>query len=117
MLINEVQYHKYLEEINNLIDQDPDPSTPEGERIFFLSSVIKEYESKKFFFKKPTVIEAIFFRMEEQNLKKKDLVPYMGSKRKVSDILSGKSNLTVSMIRDLNHFLGIPLDVLVQEVK
>jgi len=57
--------------------------------------------------------------MEEQNLKQKDLIPYIGSKSKVSELLSGKgkSSLTVPMIRKLNQYLGIPLDVLVQETK
>jgi HTH-type transcriptional regulator/antitoxin HigA len=119
MQINEEQYNKYLEEINDLMDKDPDPSTVEGERIFLLALALKEYESKKFFFHKPTVVEAIRFRMEEQNLKQKDLIPYIGSKSKVSEILSGKSksNLTVSMIRKLNQYLGIPLEILVQEAK
>jgi HTH-type transcriptional regulator/antitoxin HigA len=119
MLITEERYNKYLEEINDLMDKDPDPSTPEGERIFLLALALKEYESKNFSFYKPTAVEAIRFRMEEQNLKQKDLIPYIGSKSKVSELLSGKGkcNLTVSMIRKLNQYLGIPLAVLVQETK
>ncbi len=118
MLIqNEEQYIRYLQEINDLIDKDPDPTTPDGERALLLALAIKEYESKHFFFNKPTAIEAIRFRMEEQNLKQKDLIHYIGSKSKVSEILSGKSNLTIAMIRKLNQHLGIPLDVLVHDAE
>ena len=118
MLIhNDEQYKKYLEEINNLIAQDPDLNTPEGERLSLLAMAVKEYEGKHFFFNKPSPIEAIRFRMEEQGLIQNDLIPYIGSKSKVSEILSGKRSLTIPMIRALNHHLGIPLDALIQEAK
>jgi HTH-type transcriptional regulator/antitoxin HigA len=118
MLIhNDEQYKKYLEEINNLIAQDPDLNTPEGERLSLLAMAVKEYEGKHFFFNKPSPIEAIRFRMEEQGLIQNDLIPYIGSKSKVSEILSGKRSLTIPMIRALNQHLGIPLDALIQEAK
>jgi len=117
LISNEEQYSKYLKELNDLIDKDPDLATPEGERASLLALAIKEYEAKHFFFNKPNPVEAIRFRMEEQNLMQKDLIPYIGSKSKVSEVLSGKSNLTVSMIRKLNQHLGIPVDILIQEPK
>jgi HTH-type transcriptional regulator/antitoxin HigA len=116
MLIhNNEQYEKYLNEINDLIAEDPDFDTPAGERLSLLAMAVKEYEDKHFFFTKPSPIEAIRFRMEEQDLIQNDLIPYIGSKSKVSEILSGKRNLTLSMIRALNKNLGIPLDVLIQK--
>jgi len=116
MLIkNDDQYKKYLREIHDLMGLDPDIDTPEGERLLLLTLAIKEYEDKLFFFEKPTPIEAIRFRMEEQGLIQNDLIPYIGSKSKVSEILSGKRNLTIPMIRALNQHLGIPLDSLIQE--
>ena len=53
--------------------------------------------------------------MEQQNLAPKDLIPYLGSRSRVSEILSKKRPLTISMIRSLNVGLGIPADVLIQE--
>jgi len=117
MLIHKEQYKKYLEEFNNLIRQDPDINTPEGKRLSLVAMAIKEYEGNHFFFYKPSPIEAIRFRMEEQDLIQNDLIPYIGSKSKVSEILSGKRRLTIPMIRALNQYLGIPLDVLIQEPK
>ncbi len=112
---NDEQYKKYLEEINNLIAQDPELNTLEGERLSLLAIVVKEYEDNHFFFNKPSPIEAIRFRMEEQGLIQNDLIPYIGSKSRVSEILSGKRKLTRAMIRSLNQNLGIPLDVLMQD--
>jgi HTH-type transcriptional regulator / antitoxin HigA len=118
MLIhNDDQYKKYIKEIHELMGHDPDIDTLEGERLSLLAFAVKEYETKHFFFSKPTPIEAIRFRMEEQNLIQNDLVSYIGSKSKVSEILAGKRNLTITMIRALNTHLGIPLDILIQDSK
>src|SRR5260370_23591430 len=50
--------------------------------------------------------------MEQQGLKQRDLVPYIGSPSKVSEVLSGKRPLTLSMMRSLHSHLGIPANVL-----
>ena len=56
----------------------------------------------------PNPIEAIKFRMEQQQLSQRDLIPYIGSRSKVSEVLAGKRPLTLKMIRALNEGLGIP---------
>ena len=53
--------------------------------------------------------------MEQANLKQKDLVPIFGSKGKVSEVLSGKRELSLAMIRKLVNELGIPAAVFLQE--
>jgi HTH-type transcriptional regulator/antitoxin HigA len=63
----------------------------------------------------PSPVEAIKFRMDQQGLKNKDLVPYIGSKSKVSEVLSGRRELSKTMIRNLVNHLGIPAEVLLQE--
>lgn len=63
----------------------------------------------------PDPIEAIKFRMNQQGMKQVDLVPYIGNKSKVSEVLSGKRPLSLAMIRRLNEGLGIPAGVLLQE--
>ena len=52
--------------------------------------------------------------MEQQGLKRSDLVPYIGSHSTISEVLSGKQNLSLRMIRALNKNLHIPLNVLIQ---
>jgi HTH-type transcriptional regulator/antitoxin HigA len=59
-------------------------------------------------------VELIKLMMDQQNLKKKDLIPYIGSASKVTEVLNGKRNLSLSMIRRLSEGLGIPADVLIQ---
>ena len=60
-------------------------------------------------------VEAIKFHMETQGLTQKDLVPMIGSRSKVSEVLSGTRGITMSMARALHQHLGISADVLLKE--
>ena len=61
----------------------------------------------------PDPIAAIQFRMEQMGLSRKDLEPFIGSRARVSEVLTGKRNLTLSMIRRLRDGLGMSAEVLV----
>lgn len=108
-------YKRALGEAESLVALDPDPGTDEAERLDLLSLLIEKYESEKFPIELPDPLEAIKFRMDEQGLRQRDLIPFIGSKSKVSEVLAGKRSLTVSMIRALHEGLGIPAEVLLQE--
>ena len=112
---SEEEYEGSLTEVERLIALDPEQGTPEADRLELLSTLVESYEKEHFPVDIPDPISAIRFRMEEQGLKQQDLVPYIGSKSRVSEILSGKRSLTLPMIRALNTGLGIPLNVLVDE--
>lgn len=60
-------------------------------------------------------IEAIKFYMAEHSLKQRDLAPMIGSRSKVSEVLSGKRSLTMPMARALHKHLGIPAEALLKE--
>jgi len=110
----EKEYESALAEIHVLVDRDPDPGTPEADRLELLTLLVETYESQKFPKRIPQPLEAIRFRMEQEGLKQRDLVPYIGSPSKVSEVLSGKRPLTLSMMRALHSHLGIPASVLLQ---
>ena len=112
---NKTQYEETLFALEELLDRDPAPGTPENEELGLLALLIQDYESRQFEFAPPTPIEAIKFRMEQQNLTPRDLIPYIGSRSKVSEVLSKKRPLTLSMMRALHSGLGIPASVLIQE--
>lgn len=116
-VIKTEQDHKAaLKMIEALISRDPDPESEAGEKLSILSTLIQDYESRTFPESLPDSVDAILFRMEQQNLKPRDLIPYIGSRSKVSEILSRKRPLTLSMIRSLEAGLGIPAKVLLKEV-
>ena len=89
--------------------------TKESDRADVLAILIELYENEHYQINAPDPIEAIKYRMEQQNLKQKDLAKYLGGKDKVSKILNRKRKLTLEMIRNLNEFLNIPLNALVKD--
>ena len=106
-------YEKTLKLIEELLDKNPKKGSTIAYRLELLMLLVRDYEEKNFPSEPPNPIDAIKFRMEQQNLSQRDLVPYIGSRSKVSEVLSGKRPLTLSMIRALNTALGIPLESLV----
>src|SRR4030042_2383014 len=112
---NKIEYEETLLTLENLLDLDPAPGMPENEELELLILLVQDYESRQYEFVPPDPIQAIKFRMEQQNLTSRDLIPYIGSRSRVSEILSGKRPLTLAMMRALSSGLGIPASVLIQE--
>ena len=108
-------YESALAEISKLMDLDPHPGTQEADQLELLALLVENYEAKTFPITVPNPIEAIRFRMEQQNLSQRDLVPYIGSRSKVSEVLSGKRPLSLSMIRALHKGLSIPAKALLKD--
>lgn len=108
-------YGHALALIEELIDRDPESGSADADRLTLLTALVKDYEAKAFPEHLPDPIEAIRFRMEQANLKPVDLVPYIGTAGRVSEILSGKRQITLDMVRALSTGLGIPAKVLIQK--
>ena len=94
---------------------DAEAGTPEGDELDVLADLVFVYEDKHYPIGMPSVISAIEFRMEQAGLSRRDLIPFIGSRQKVSEILTGKRDITMSMARALHKHLGIAADVLLQE--
>ena len=93
---------------------DAKPNTAIGDEFEILSMLLDKYEETKFPIDLPDPIEAIKFRMEQMNMKQKDLAEIIGLKSRVSEILNRKRKLTIDMIRNISSKLSIPADVLIQ---
>lgn len=109
----EEQYHSYLSEVQELLSYTSTLTTEVSERVDLLSVLIENFEKDNYPIEPPTPIEAIKFRMEERGLKQADLVPYFGTRSRVSEVLAGKRPMTIPMIRALSVGLGISAEVLV----
>jgi HTH-type transcriptional regulator/antitoxin HigA len=77
--------------------------------------LVRVYEKENHPVPPPTPIEAIRFVMDQRGMKQADLVPYIGSRSKVSEILRGKRTLSLSMIRSLHTHLSIPAEILIMD--
>jgi len=109
----EGDYQRALARINELMDAEP--NTPEGDELELVATLVELYEENKYPIDMPDAIEAIKFRMEQLSLNQQALVPFIGSKSKVSEILNKKRPLSLSMMRALHKGLGIPAEILLQE--
>ncbi|HJW75934.1 MAG TPA: ImmA/IrrE family metallo-endopeptidase [Thermoleophilia bacterium] len=112
----DTEHRKALAALDRLLVLDPEPGTPEANELELLALTIETYEKERFPIAPPDPVDAIRFRMDQAGLSQRDLVPYLGSKSKASEVLSGKRPLTLSMIRALHDGLGIPSDVLLQRI-
>lgn len=113
LIKTEEDYLQALKRFEKIFDAEP--GTKEGDEAELLSYLIEKYEDEKYPIEAPDPIEAIKFRMEQMNLKKKDLDEIIGYKSRVSEIFSRKRKLTLNMIRNLHNKLNIPYEALMSQ--
>ena len=113
LIRTEKEYEKALKRLDEIFDSNA--KSKEGQEAEVLALLIEEYEEKYYSIATPDPIKAIRIRMEELELKQKDLVGVIGSKGIVSEVLNRKRKLTVNMIRNLSEKLKIAAQILIQE--
>ncbi len=105
-------YRAALKEVERLWDANP--GTPDGDRVDVLVTLIEAYEAKHFPIDAPDPIAAIAFMMEQKGLTRRDLEGAIGSRGRVSEVMTRRRPLTLPMVRALSRLLDIPTDVLAQ---
>lgn len=111
----EKDYKKSLKRLEEIFDAPL--NSLEGDEADILSLLIENYENKYYPIEAPDPIEAIKIRMEEMEIKQKDLIGIIGGKSRVSEILNKKKRLTVDMIRKLEKYLNLSASLLVNNYK
>jgi HTH-type transcriptional regulator/antitoxin HigA len=109
----ESDYKAVLKEVATLMESDPVLGTPDGDRLDVLVTLVQAFEARHYAIDLPDPIEAIKFRMEQQDLKPKDLEPMIGRSNRVYEILNRKRPLTMTMVRKLHAGLGISAECLI----
>ena len=109
----EQEYEAALKRVDELMDAEL--GTLEGEELDVLVDLVEAYESRHVPIGYPSAVEAIEFRMEQGGPSPRDLIPFIGSRAKVSEVLSGKRAITMPMARALHTHLGIPAEVLLRD--
>jgi HTH-type transcriptional regulator/antitoxin HigA len=109
----EMDYRIALKRLEDIFDAKP--GTQESDELEILGLMVDDYENKHYPIDAPDPIEAIKIRMEEMQLKQIDLIPEIGGKSRVSEILNRKRRLTIDMIRKLADRLNISAKVLISE--
>jgi HTH-type transcriptional regulator/antitoxin HigA len=114
IISTEEEYEKALERLETIFDSTPKNATFKEAEL--LTMLIESYELEtEPAFPDPDPIEVIKFKMEQNNMRNKDLAKIVGGKSKASEILNKKRRLTLKMIREINRLLGIPAEILIVE--
>jgi HTH-type transcriptional regulator/antitoxin HigA len=105
-------YERAMQEVESLWGAKS--GTPKGDRLDVLATLIDAWEAAHYPMDPPDPIEAIKFRMEQQGLTRKDLEGIIGTRARIAEVLSGKRELSIAMIRRLNAELNIPAEILIR---
>ncbi len=106
-------YREAVAELDRLMELDPDEGTHEFEDLELLALLIDTYERDVYPSETVTPVDILQFIMEQHEMQQKDLVPYLGSASKVSEVLNGKRRLSLSMIQRLHEAFRIPVGLLI----
>ncbi|MEG0009681.1 MAG: ImmA/IrrE family metallo-endopeptidase [Aeromonas sp.] len=112
---SENEHEQAMARLMALMDANPQEGSSDANELELLAVLIEQFESEHYPIDQPDPIDAICFRMEQMGLINKDLVPFIGSPSKVSEVLNRKRPLSLNMIRQLSLGMGISADVLIQE--
>lgn len=117
MKIKPIKTEKDYQDALNRLEEifDAPKGSSESDEADVLGVLIDDYEKMYHPIEAPDPIEAIKIRMEELQLRQVDLIPEIGGKSRVSEILNRKRKLTVDMIRNLSEKLELPPETLIRD--
>ena len=99
-------YDEALARVDELMCALPDSA--EARELDLLADLVVSYEEQHVPMGYPSPVEAIEFCMDQRGLKPRDLVPCIGSRSKVSEVPSGKRQITMPLARAHCQNLDIP---------
>ena len=105
-------YLRVLKEIEGLMRAKR--NTPEGDRLDVLVTLVEAWEREHYSLDLPDAVEAIKYHMDQNNLQPRDLIPFIGSRNRVHEVLNRRRPLTLKMINRLHQGLGIPAESLIK---
>ncbi len=111
----EADYQQALKLVAPYFDNEPELDSDAGAHFEAMVTLIEAYEAKHYPIAPPDPVQAIKFRMEQQGLTAADLVPMIGQRNRVYEVLNGKRKLTMAMVWKLHTGLGIPAESLIRQ--
>jgi len=128
LLKTEIEYDQALARLEEVFDAPS--NTTKGYEAELLALLIEEYEEEHYKIDSPDPIVAIQIRMEELELKQKDLIDVIGSEGIISEVLNPaycpfvnkvagrrKRKMTVKMVRNLSEKLKLSAEILIKDYK
>jgi HTH-type transcriptional regulator/antitoxin HigA len=112
-LENDMHYKNALLRIRALMKAQPRRGSKEGNELDMLTTLVEAYELIHVPMQPHDPVAFLKYKMKVENLKQKDLIPFIGDKTRVSKVLNYRQELTVSMIKKLSTGLSIPVNLLI----
>jgi HTH-type transcriptional regulator/antitoxin HigA len=112
-IVDPPTHQKALRRIEKLWDAEA--GSREERELDALATLVDAYERRIFPIKALSPTDAIRARCEQLGWTRKDLEPLIGSRARVSEVLTGRRPLTLPMIRSIHRALGIPAEILIAE--
>ena len=112
---NQRDYRRSLKEIEGLMKAKRNRA--EGDRLDVLVTLVEAWERKRYPLDLPDAVEAIKYHMDQSGLEPRDLIPFIGNRNRVHEVLNRKRPLTLKMIWRLHRGLGIPAESLISAGK
>jgi len=88
-------------------------SSQDRARLAAQARLIEDYECKWWPRTAPSLPELLTYLMDQHGLSGSDLIPLLGTASRVSEVLSGKRQLSMTMVKKLREFFHIPADLLI----
>ena len=82
-------------------------------RVMAQARLIEAYERSRWPRRRPTLPDILTYLMDQHGLSRADLVPLLGTASRVSEVLNGKRELSMSMVRKLRERFQISADLLI----
>jgi HTH-type transcriptional regulator/antitoxin HigA len=105
-------YWRALKQIEGLMTAKR--GSPEGDRLDVLVALVEAWERRHYPIDLPDPVEAIKYHMDQNRLQPRDLIPFIGSRNRVYEVLNRRRALTLKMIWRLHDGLGIPAESLIK---
>ena len=94
---------------------DAEPGTPEGDECDALADLVAAYDDRHYPIPNPSPADRIQGRLDALGLSEDDLIPGIGSKERVAEVLAGQQEITPEIAEALHQLLGIALADLLPE--
>ena len=97
-----------------LVDQLWDSQDPaDVARLQAQARLIAAYEDSKWPRRPPSTAELIRHLMDQHGLTRADMIPILGTASRVSEVLRGKKELSMTMVQRLRARFRVPADLLI----
>ena len=101
-----------------LVDRLWDSDNPADiARLQAQARLIAAYEENKWPRRAPSTAELIRHLMDQHGLARADMIPILGTASRVSEVLSGKKGLSMTMVQRLRARFRVPADLLIPPPK